>query len=80
MLLAASEMRFISKIILLIVAILFVSADYVYFTHPLKRPFRELLKQDKLITKFLSAKEIDSLFDMKFYTKNVGYIYKRVFK
>lgn len=45
-----------------------------------KRPFRELLKQDKLITKYLSAKEIDSLFDMKFYTKNVSYIYKRVFK
>jgi uncharacterized membrane protein len=42
MLLAASEMRFLSKIVLLIVVIIFASADYVYFTHPMKRPFRDL--------------------------------------
>lgn len=51
MLLAASEMRFISKIILLIVAIVFVSADYVYFTHPMKRPFRELAAYVKEVKK-----------------------------
>ncbi len=51
MLLAASEMRFVSKIVLLIVAILFVSADYVYFTHPMKRPFRELAAYVKEVKK-----------------------------
>jgi adenylosuccinate lyase len=45
-----------------------------------KTPYKDLLKQDKVITSYLSMKEIDKLFDMKFYTKNVGYIYKRVFK
>jgi len=42
MLLAASEMRTISKIALLLVVIAFLSADFFYFTHPVKRPFREL--------------------------------------
>lgn len=42
MLLAASEMRTISKIALLVVVIAFLSADFFYFTHPVKRPFREL--------------------------------------
>jgi adenylosuccinate lyase len=45
-----------------------------------KIPYKDLLTQDKVITKYLSKKEIDRLFDMKFYTKNVDYIYKRVFK
>ncbi len=45
-----------------------------------KTPYKDLLKKDRVITKYLSMKEIDKLFDMKFYTKNVGYIYKRVFK
>jgi adenylosuccinate lyase len=45
-----------------------------------KKPFQDLLKKEKLITEYLSEKEIDSLFDMKFYTKNVDYIFKRVFK
>jgi adenylosuccinate lyase len=44
-----------------------------------KVPYKDLLKKDKIITKYLSAKEIDKLFDMKFYTKNVDFIYKRVF-
>jgi uncharacterized membrane protein len=51
MLLAASEMRFISKIVLLIITILFISADYVYFTHPMKRPFRELAAYVKEVKK-----------------------------
>jgi adenylosuccinate lyase len=45
-----------------------------------KTPFKDLLKQDKVITRCLSMKEIDKLFDMKFYTKNVDYIFKRVFR
>ncbi len=44
-----------------------------------KRPFQELLEQEELITKYLSAKDIKELFDMKFYTKNIDYIMKRVF-
>lgn len=45
-----------------------------------KKPFQDLLKKEKMITGYLSEKEIDKLFDMKFYTKNVDYIFKRVFK
>ena len=45
-----------------------------------KVPYKDLLKKDKVISKYLSDKEFDKLFDMKFYTKNVDYIYKRVFK
>lgn len=44
-----------------------------------KTPFKDLLRQDRVITSYLSMKEIDKLFDMKFYMKNVDYIYKRVF-
>jgi adenylosuccinate lyase len=43
-------------------------------------PFKDLLKENKLITKYLSNKEIDTLFNLKFYTKNVNDIFKRVFK
>lgn len=45
-----------------------------------KVPYKELLKKDKVITKYLSNDDINQLFDLKFYTKNVDYIYKRVFK
>jgi adenylosuccinate lyase len=45
-----------------------------------KVQYKDLLKQDKVITKYLSDKEINELFDMKLYTKNVDFIYKRVFK
>lgn len=45
-----------------------------------RKPFKELLKKEGLIAKYLSAKEIDSLFDLKYYTKNVNYIFRRVFK
>jgi len=44
-----------------------------------KVPYKDLLKKDKVITKYLSSKDIDKLFDMKFYTRNVNFIYKRVF-
>ena len=42
-------------------------------------PYKDLLKQDKVITKYLSNKDIEALFDMKYYTKNIDFIYKRVF-
>lgn len=42
MLLAASEMRTISKIVCVIVVALYLSADFIYFTHPTKIPFRDL--------------------------------------
>ncbi len=45
-----------------------------------KVPYKNLLKQDKVITKYLSDKDIEALFDMSFYTRNVDFIYKRVFK
>ncbi len=45
-----------------------------------RKPFKDLLKKDRLIKKYLTNAEIDALFDLKFYTKNVNYIYKRVFK
>jgi len=44
-----------------------------------KVPYKDLLKQDDVITKHLSNKDIDELFDMKYYTKNIDFIYKRVF-
>jgi adenylosuccinate lyase len=42
-------------------------------------PFKDLLKEDEVVAKYLTAKEIDNLFDMKFYTRNVDYIFNRVF-
>jgi adenylosuccinate lyase len=45
-----------------------------------RKPFRDLLKKEPSITKYLTAKDIDNLFDFKFYTKHVDYIFRRVFK
>jgi adenylosuccinate lyase len=45
-----------------------------------RTPFRYELKKDRVITKYLSDKDLDRLFDLTFYTKNVNYIFKRVFK
>lgn len=42
--------------------------------------FKTELKRDKEVSKKLSAKELDAIFDMKYHTKNVDYIFKRVFK
>lgn len=47
MLLAASELRTIGKIVLFVVIAAYLSADVFYFTHPTKRPFRELAKYVK---------------------------------
>lgn len=45
-----------------------------------RKNFKELLKKDILIKKYLSIKEIDNIFDLSHYSKNVNYIFKRVFK
>jgi len=41
--------------------------------------FRELVKSDREIHQHLSDSEIDSCFDLGYYTKHVGKIFKRVF-
>jgi adenylosuccinate lyase len=45
-----------------------------------RKGFKELLRKDPLIKKYLTAGEIDELFNMSYYVKNVDYIYKRVFR
>lgn len=45
-----------------------------------RKPFSDLLKKEPSITKYMAAKDIDNLFDFKFYTKHVDYIFRRVFK
>ncbi len=47
--------------------------------HEGKGLFRDLVKKDRDIRKYLSEAEIDSCFDLRYYTKNVGKIFKRVF-
>ena len=42
MMLAASERRRISLVAIFITLVVFFSVDFYYFTHPIKRPFREL--------------------------------------
>jgi adenylosuccinate lyase len=41
--------------------------------------FRNLLKKDREVRKYLSAGELDSIFDLRYYLKNVDYIFDRVF-
>jgi len=41
--------------------------------------FRKLLLKDKEVKKYLTAKEIMNIFDLKYYLKDVDYIFKRVF-
>lgn len=43
-------------------------------------PFMQLLLTDKEVRNYLSEDEIKSLFDLNYYTRNIEYIYKRVFK
>jgi adenylosuccinate lyase len=40
--------------------------------------FKKLLLINKKIMKVLTKKDIDSCFDLKYYFKNVNYIYKKV--
>lgn len=44
-----------------------------------KKEFKGLLLKDKTVKKYLNAKEITGLFELKHYLKNIDYIYKRVF-
>lgn len=41
--------------------------------------FSETLRKDRVIMQYLSPEEIDQLFDLKFYARQVNYIYRRVF-
>lgn len=45
-----------------------------------RKDFKEVLRQDAQIKKHLSLQEIDKIFDLSYYLKNVDYIFKRVFK
>ena len=42
-------------------------------------PFRKLLLKDKEVGRYLTAREIDAVFDLAYYLKNVDYIFRRVF-
>ncbi|MDP3111751.1 MAG: adenylosuccinate lyase [Thermodesulfovibrionales bacterium] len=42
--------------------------------------FKKLLLKDKDIKKYLKSKDIEKIFDLKYYLKNVDYIFKRVFR
>ena len=44
------------------------------------KDFRDLLKSDAAIEKYLSSKEIDNLFDMAFHMKHVDTIFSRLFE
>jgi len=41
--------------------------------------FKELLLKDERVRKVLTEKEIEEIFDLSYHTKNVDYIFKRVF-
>jgi adenylosuccinate lyase len=42
--------------------------------------FMTLLQKDNEITKYLSHKEIEEIFDLRYYLRNVDYIFSRVFE
>ena len=44
-----------------------------------KKDFLTELKADKQVKKSLSSKELEALFDLKYHTKNIDQIFKRVF-
>lgn len=45
-----------------------------------RKDFKNFLNKDAVVREYLSEKEIDKIFNLKDYTKNVGQIFKRVFK
>ena len=45
-----------------------------------KTDFKTLLINDKNVSKYLNKNEIDTLFDLKKHTKNIPYIFDKVFK
>ncbi len=42
--------------------------------------FMKLLQKDSDITKYLSHREIEEIFDLRYYLRNVDYIFGRVFE
>jgi adenylosuccinate lyase len=44
-----------------------------------RKEFKTLLLKDKNIRKYLSVKELDDVFNLQHYLRNIDYIYKRVF-
>jgi adenylosuccinate lyase len=44
-----------------------------------RKPFKNFLAKDRAVKKFLSAKELNGIFELKQYFRNVDYIFKRVF-
>jgi adenylosuccinate lyase len=44
-----------------------------------KKDFKDILRKDALIKKYLSEKDIEGLFDISYYLKYVDGIFKRVF-
>lgn len=44
-----------------------------------RKPFKNLLVKDKEVRKFLSARELNEIFELKQYLRNVDYIFMRVF-
>jgi adenylosuccinate lyase len=47
--------------------------------YKINRGFKELVKADREISGYLKEKEIDECFELKYYLKNVGKIFRRVF-
>jgi len=45
-----------------------------------ERDFQALLRQDPDVTRHLSTEEINTLFDLSYYLRNVDYIFKRAFE
>jgi adenylosuccinate lyase len=41
--------------------------------------FKKLLMKDREIRKYLSKSEIDEIFNLDYYLKNIDYIYSRIF-
>jgi len=44
-----------------------------------KKEFKAILLKDKDIRKYLTGREINDIFDLRHYLRNIDYIYKRVF-
>lgn len=45
-----------------------------------KKAFKALLMADRTVKKYLSKKELDDIFELGHYLRNIDFIYKRVFK
>jgi len=44
-----------------------------------KKQFKSLLAKDREVKKYISAKELNNIFDLRHYFRNIDYLYKRVF-